>query len=266
MTTKSCKEDNPKFRRLFWDIEVTPNIGLYWRPGFQVDVNYDGIIKERKIICIGYSWEGEKKAHVLRWDSNQDDRQMLKEFLEIANQADELVAHYGDMFDVKWFRTRCLILGFDPIPAWKTVDTKAWASKYYYFNSNKLDYLSKVLGYGGKLKTDFDLWKDILLKNCKKALNKMCTYCAVDVLKLKKVFYRLEGCVKPKTHAGVFAGEEKWTSPFNGSRNVEKSKTCVTANGTIQHRMLCRDSRKYYIITQTAYEAFCVAKARNQRG
>ena len=59
-----------KVKRLFWDIETSPNIVLAFRTGFDLTINYDVIIHERKIICIGYKWEGDKKIIVLRWDKN----------------------------------------------------------------------------------------------------------------------------------------------------------------------------------------------------
>lgn len=259
---KESSQSRAKIKRLFWDIETSPNVVLAFRAGYDVTINHDAVIEERKIICIGYKWEGEKNVTVLRWDKNQDDRQMLREFLAVANQADEMVHHHGDRFDMPWFRTRCLILGFEPIPPYKTIDTKAWASKYFYFNSNKLDYLSKVLGYGGKLKTDFDLWKDIVLHNCPVAMDKMCRYCGVDVLKLEKVFKRFQPYMKVKTHAGVYGGLDKWTCPLTGSTNVRHNKRRVTAAGTVQHQMQNQETGNYYTINEGAYKRFLAAKKK----
>jgi len=156
----------PKVRRLFWDIETSPNLALIWRTGYKISVNPEAIVKERQIICIGWKWEGESKVHVISWDKHQDDRSMLREFLAVAEEADELCAHFGDSFDMPWFKARCLIQGLDPLPVFKTIDTKAIASKYYYFNSAKLDYLGQILGFGNKIKTEWSLWTDIVLNKC----------------------------------------------------------------------------------------------------
>lgn len=251
-----------KVRRLFWDIETAPNIVLAFRAGYEVTINHDAIIQERKVICIGYKWEGDAKVAVLRWDKDQNDREMLKEFLEIANEADELVAHYGDRFDLPWFRTRCLLHGLPPLPAYKTIDTKAWASKYFYFNSNKLDYLSDVLGHGKKLKTEFDLWKKILMNNDQEALDYMCKYCGIDVKRLESVYHDLKFCVKPKTHQGVFAGGDKWSCPRCGSTDIHHNKRRVTAEGTVSHQMQCQKDGGYFKISQTAYEQFVEEKSK----
>ena len=98
--------NNRSIKRLFWDIETSPNVVLSWRVGYDLNIAQDNIIKERAIICIGYKWEGDKQAHVIHWDKNQCDKAMLKKFLEVAAEADEMVAHNGDKFDIKWFKTR----------------------------------------------------------------------------------------------------------------------------------------------------------------
>lgn len=252
----------PKIKRLIVDIEVSPNVVLAWRAGFDLVITPESIIQERKIICIGYKWHGSNKTHVLRWDSNQDDRKMLIEFIPIANSADEIIWHYGDKFDGKFIRGRCLINKLPPIPEWKTVDTKKLASGYYNLNCNKLDYLAQLLGLGDKLPTGYQLWKDVLLGKSKKALDKMCLYCAHDVDILELVYDQLVANAKPKTHVGVLAGKNKWTCPRTGSENVVKAKTRVTASGTVQHQMQSLADGSYFQISDTAYRAYLAAKKK----
>jgi hypothetical protein len=262
LMSKSHPDEKPRFRRLFADIETSPNVVLSWRVGYDIRLDPDNILFERKIICIGYKWEGEDKVHVLRWDERQDDSEMLGRFVEIAKGADEIVGHFLDRFDLPWIRTRCLLHGFDPLPPFKTVDTKAWASKYFYFNSNKLDYIASVLGFGHKIKTDFDLWKKVLLDGSKKALDQMCQYCAKDIILLEKVFHKLQGCSKSKTHVGVLQGGEKWSCSHCGSTDMHKAKTRVTSCGMVQHQMTCGKCHRYTTINQGAFEKYLKARSR----
>lgn len=249
-------------RRLFYDIETSPNIGLFWRAGFKLNIGADAIIKERAIICIGYKWAGDKKTHVIRWDDNQDDKAMLSQFIEVLAQADEAIGHNLDRFDMPWVRTRCLFHGLPPLPDVKQVDTLKWAKSRFYFNSNKLDYIAKFLGIGGKIKTGFDLWRDILLNKCPDAMLKMMDYCKHDVVLLEKVWQRLSDSAPAKTHVGVMAGGDKWTCPRTGSTNVCVNKTVVTAAGVTKYRMRNRDTGSYFSITATAHEAYLEAKGR----
>lgn len=252
----------PKVKRLFWDIETSPNVMLSWRAGFKINLGPENIISERKVICICWKWEGEPTVYSHRWDEDQDDRKMLQHFVKVAEQADEMVAHFGDGYDMPWFRTRCLIHGLTPLPAYKTVDTKAWASKYFYFNSNKLDYLGQVLGHGKKIHTDYDLWKRIVLHQDASALRYMVQYCGQDVRLLEKVWSSLRFCVAPKTHAGVFAGLDKWACPHCASEDVIKSKTRITAAGNKQHQMKCHNAKcnSYYQINETTHQDYLEAK------
>lgn len=244
-----------KVKRLFFDVESSPNIVLAFRAGFKLNINHDAILQERKTICICYKWQDDKDVTTLRWSKNQDDRVMLQKFLEVADEADELVAHYGDGFDVPWFRARCLVHGLEPLPPYKTVDTKAWAAKYFLFNSNKLDYIAKFLGYGNKIKTDFDLWKDVM-KGDAGALGRMCDYCAHDVVLLEKIYKRMSFCVKPKTHAGVLLGKAKWSDPLNGSTNVKLHKIRPTPSGNLQYQMKNMGTGSYFTLSATDYRLY----------
>ncbi len=244
----------PTLRRLFWDIETSPNVGLFFAAGYDQNINPEAIVAERKIICIGYKFAHEK-VQVLRWDREQDDKAMILKFAKVAEEADELVAHYGDRFDMPWFRTRCLLHGV-VIPQYKTIDTKAWASRNFYFNSNKLDYLSKVMGFGGKLKTDFGMWRDILLNKDQKQLDRMCRYCGVDVIRLEQVYNKLAVYVKPKSHEGVAQGRDKWSCPRCASKQVKKNMNRISAGGTVSHQMQCKKCGGSYSISVALHKEY----------
>jgi hypothetical protein len=260
----SKKLPERKVKRLFWDIETSHNVVLAFRIGYKLHIGPESILSERKIICIAYKWEGEKKVHILTWDKNQCDKEMIRDFLLVAHEADELVAHWGDRSDCPTFRTRCLAHGFKCPPPWKTVDTCAWAKKYFNFNCLKLDYISKFLGGKGKLHTGFQLWKDVLIHNCPKALATMCDYNKEDVNILEFIYHKMKHCVKPKTHAGVFAGKDKWTCPRTGSENVKKDKTRVTSAGVKQHQMKNMDDGTYYTISDSAYKVYQTEKNKKK--
>ena len=242
-------------KRMIWDIETSPNIGLFWRPGYKVSLSHDNIIQERAIICICWKWEGENKVHSLEWD-NGDDRQLCEDFLQEALKADELIAHNGDKYDVKFFNARCLFHKLDPAPIWKTVDTLVIARRRFGFNSNRLDYLGKFLLNEGKIHTEYGMWKDILLNNCDKAMKKMVKYCKQDVVLLEKVWERLSPYHTPKSHAGVMQYREKWSCPHDGSINVIHSKKAITAAGTPRHQMKCNKCGRYYSISEKAYTEY----------
>ena len=245
-----------KIRRLFWDIETSPDVVFSWRAGHKITIDPESILKERAIICIAWKWEDEDEVHCLTWDHRQNDRAMLKAFLAVAAEADELVAHNGDRFDIAWFRTRCLFHGLPTLPAFKTVDTLKWAKGLYYFNSNRLDYIAKFLGLERKHKTGRALWHRVVLDNDREALVQMVEYCKQDVLVLQQVWTKLRLSARPATHAGVLAGEANWSCPHCGSTNVRKSKTRVSAAGVASHQMRCNGCHGFYTISTSAYKRY----------
>ena len=88
-------------KRLFWDIETSPNVCLSWRVGHKINLDADNIVKERAVICIGYKWQHEKHPRVLVWDKNQCDKKMLAEFAKVAEGATEMVGHNCTHVDTK---------------------------------------------------------------------------------------------------------------------------------------------------------------------
>jgi DNA polymerase elongation subunit (family B) len=235
-----------KRRRLYFDIEVSPNIGLFWDAGYKKNIGYENIIKERAVICICYKWEDEKEVNSVQWDSKQCDKKMLEQFVKIANEADEMVGHNGDKFDLAWVRTRCLFHGIHMFPSYTTIDTLKVSRSKFKFNSNKLDYIGKFLGIGKKIKTDFNLWKDILLHKDKVAMGKMIKYCIQDVILLEKVHKKLSTHIPAKTHFGVIFGQDRGSCPECGSDDLVRSNMRVSASGIKKIQYVCRTCNKYH--------------------
>jgi DNA polymerase elongation subunit (family B) len=243
-------------KRLFFDIETSPNIGFFWQSGYKLNIPYGNILKERAIICICYKWEGDDKVYSLNWDKNQDDKVMLEKFIAVANEAYELVGHNGDRFDLPWIRTRCLFHGIPCFPNYTTIDTLKQARSKFRFNSNRLDYIAQYLGVGEKSETGgFDLWKDIVLNNSQIAMKTMIDYCKNDVVILEKVFQHIKNYVPHKSHFGVLETGEKTSCPECGSEDLRHSQTRYSAAGTPRVQVQCNDCHKYHTIANRTYES-----------
>ena len=240
-------------KRLFFDIETSPNVVYSWRIGYNLVITPDNIIDERKIICISYKWENDDKIHTLTWDKNQCDKKMLSKFIEVANQADELIAHNGDRFDIKWIRTRCIFHRVPMFPHYRTLDTLKKAKSGFNFNSNKLDYIAQFLGVGAKVKhSGFDMWIKVM-KGDADAMKEMVHYCEGDIIVLEDVFLTMQNYIKPNTHAGVLGNNLKYSCNCCGSENVELLKNNVTTMGTIKRLMSCLSCGNAYEISNGSY-------------
>lgn len=212
-------------RVLIWDIETTHNIVA----SFQLRDEYTphtNIIQERYIVCACWKWLGEKKIYSVstlddakRYAKNpHDDYHVVKTLHSLIEEADVIVAHNGDSFDTKYFMTRALFHGLKPIPPVASVDTYKVAKAKFMFNSNRLDYLGKFLGFGGKKSTPAGLWLDVL-KGSKKAIKVMVDYNKRDVDLLEKVFLKLRPYMPHHINNQLFG---KVGCPRCGSHKVQR--------------------------------------------
>lgn len=185
-----------KQRRMFIDIETSPCFGWFWWTGKTYNT-IDQILEEPKIICICYAWEDDDQVYYLSWDmKTKDDKQMLKEFCKIAQDATELIGHNSDNFDIRFINSRVAYHGLTPLPPLRTEDTIKQCKRKFRLPSYKLDYICKFLGIPQKKSTGgISLWLKICLDKDEKALNYMVEYCANDVVILKALDQRLRGYV-----------------------------------------------------------------------
>lgn len=247
------KKQKGDIKRLFFDIETS----YYLVPTFQfwkANINPDNIIREKKIICICYKWQYEDKVHRLVWDRKQDDSKLVEQFIQVIKEADEIVAHNGDKFDMKELRTRALLTGNLMFPVYRTLDTLKKAKQYFRFPSNRLDYLGNVLQVGRKLDHEgMKMWIDICEYKSKDALSKMVEYCEQDVILLEDVYTAISPYIYHNTNFAVLKGGERWDCPECASKNVKLSHTDATAMGIIRRHMKCLDCRKFFKISNRSY-------------
>lgn len=246
-------------KRLFFDIETSPLVVYSWNVGRKINISHENIIEERAIICISYKWEGEEEVHTLTWNSNKSDKQMLKEFVKILNQADEVVGHNGDSFDLPWVRGRCLYHNISIPFSIPSIDTLKLARRLFRLPSNKLDYLATFLFNDKKLNTGgFSLWVDICGRDKEKAataLKLMTEYCEKDVILLEKVFQRINPYAPNKVNYAVQAGLTAACCPECGSSKTHCSKTRTSAAGIKRKQLQCNDCGKYFTISETKYQS-----------
>jgi len=230
-------------KTLFIDIETSPNIGFFWRSGYKLNIQPENIIKERAIICICYKWMGEREVHSLTWDNKQCDKSMLKKISKIILDADEIVGHNGDRFDIKWINGRLLKHGLDPLGQLTTTDTLKISRKMFNLNSHKLDYLGKYLKLGEKLDTGgFNTWKKVCLDKCENSLKKMVKYCKQDVKLLEKVYKKILTYGNSINKGRILHGKEL-SCHSCGSLDVISHGYAYRKNGLKKKRVQCKDCR-----------------------
>jgi hypothetical protein len=181
-------------RILILDIETLPNIGYVWG---KYDQNVIRYTQQSCMATFVAKWLGEKKIiskslpdYKGYQAGSYDDKALVTDLWKLFDEADVIIAHNGNSFDIKVSTGRFILHGMMPPSPFKSVDTKLMVKEAARYNSNSLDDLCGLLGLGKKIHTDFDLWEGCI-KGDMKFWNKMVAYNKMDVLLLEKLYLRL---------------------------------------------------------------------------
>lgn len=183
-------------RTLILDIETAPNVGMYF--GSRFDVNITKVMQNGYVLGFAYKWLGEKQIHSSYiWDHDRyqdeprNDIEVIDHWRELMREADIVVGHNLDAFDTKVMTARALVHNLPPVPLPQSVDTWKLAKRVAKFDSNKLNDLCDIMGFGQKIPTNADLWFGCLMGD-EKAQAQMRKYNVKDVALTEKLYLRLK--------------------------------------------------------------------------
>lgn len=132
-----------------------------------------------------------------------NDRSIVADLWKLFDEADIIVAHNGNSFDIKTIQGRFIIHGMPPPSPTKSIDTKLMVKSVARYNSNKLDDLGKNFFDERKIKTDFDLWEGCI-NGDPQAWEDMVRYNKKDVILLEKLYLRLRPWATNHPNLGAF--------------------------------------------------------------
>jgi len=215
-------------RILFLDLETFPNIGYSWG---KYEQNIIRFTQETCLATYAAKWLGESKVFAKALcdykgyrSMSYDDAKICDDLWNLVNEADVIVAHNGDQFDIKVFQARFIFHSLNPPKPFKTIDTKKAVKRVARFNSNKLDDLCSLLENAKKIKTDFDLWEGCI-KGDRKAWAQMVKYNKKDILLLEKLYLRLRPWISNHPN---FTVVNRGLCPKCGSKNVQYRGFSIT--------------------------------------
>lgn len=231
---------------LLFDIETMANLGYIWGKYEQNVIDFE---REWFILCFAYKWYGQKKTTAVALPDFQEysinkenDIEVVKVLWKLFDEADVIMTHNGDAFDIKKVNARFAYHGMTPPSPYKTIDTKKVAKRYFNFNSNKLDDLGRYLGVGRKLvHTGWDLWKRCYDGDMK-AWSKMIAYNKQDVILMENVYNIFKPYIANHPSYQAYKKEScpNCGSHHSTSRGYEKRVTCEV------QRLHCEDCGKWY--------------------
>jgi hypothetical protein len=190
---------------LYIDLEVSKsqvfNYGLSVPSGY---INPDDLHKPYYIICWSASYLGRDviwsdcvtKKEAKRWD----DRRILGRLQELMESTDIVAGHNVDKFDIRRANTRFLLNKIEPVVSKKTIDTLKIARSKFNFESNRLDYINRALGFRPKDDIRNSDWLKIVTSGDEATLKKVLKYNRGDVREGKRT---LEVLMK-------YSGRKEW--------------------------------------------------------
>lgn len=231
-------------RILVYDIETSYAVGAYF--GGLFEVNILKVLRYPHMLTVSWKWLGEDKVHVMSLrdfplykKDRFNDKEMVTKLRDLFDEADIIVAHNGNSFDQKWAYARFFVHGITPPSPSKYIDTKVVAKNKFKLVSNKLEEIATVLGIGHKIKTDKDLWLDIIERDSDEAWKKMCRYNKMDVILLEKVYLRMRPYMTNHPNMNMLSGEA-CTCPNCQSNKLHK-RGYQRSNTALYQRLQCQD-------------------------
>jgi hypothetical protein len=226
-----------------FDTENAPNLGYTWGIWEQ---NVIEVIQPWFFLSFAYKWQGSKAIRCISLpdfpgyqNAKINDLHLVKELWRVMDEADVVIAHNGDRFDIRKANARFAKYRLGPPSPYKTVDTLKMARRHFQFDSNKLDELGHYLGVGRKLPhTGKHLWFGCMAGD-PKSWAIMRRYNCQDVALLERIYLHLRAwsASHPKMN---HISRQSHCCPTCLSPNVQYRGHLFTRTGKRQ-RMHCMD-------------------------
>jgi hypothetical protein len=233
---------NTSAKVLILDIETAPIMAYTWGIWNQ-NIQPSNIHTDWFCLTWAAKWLFEDKVYSAKLTSKeaieQDDSRIMLGIWRLLNEADIVIAHNGQKFDLPKLNSRFIINKLHPPLPYQQIDTLLHIRRQFGFTSNKLDYVNQLLNLPRKKENDgMPLWIKCY-KGDSKALKDMLDYNIEDVKILEETYLRIRAWIKPHPNLGLFILDEKESRcPTCGSNDLqaEGKEYKTTANSYEQFR------------------------------
>lgn len=232
-----------KAKVLLFDIETAPSLGWFWQ---MYDTNIIEVKEHGYMLSFSAKWLGESKVYTYSladfsghkaWSTN--DKKLVQKLSEMIAEADIVVAHNGDRFDIPTTNTRLIVNGFKPLTPTRTVDTLKVARSKFNFLSNRLDDLGNFLGVGRKLPhTGKNLWFKCMANDAS-AWKTMRRYNEQDVRLLEAVYLKLRPWMTNHPNLNIY-NQTDCSCRACGSSRIQRRGYDYT-NVSVRQKFVCLD-------------------------
>lgn len=219
-------------RILSIDIETSPIEAYTWGL-WQQNVGINQIKKPTTMLSFAAKWVGKPKR-IFHSVFHDGEDQMVQAAWDLLDQADAIMTWNGKSFDEPHLNREFIEHGLTPPSPFKHIDLMQTAKRQFRFPSNKLDYVARALGCGGKVSTGgFELWLACMAGD-EKAWAKMRRYNIQDVVLLEELHDKMLPYIKNYPHVGLYSPGEEDCCGKCGSQDLERRGQAYTPLGAYQ--------------------------------
>ena len=154
----------------------------------------------------------------------KDDSRILKGIHDLFEEANIVIAHNANHFDIRKLNYRFIVHGFFKPSPYAVVDTLRQAQKHFAASSHKLDHLQRTFGLSKKDPTNLSLWI-ACCKGDQDALDYMAKYNVSDVKALEGLYLFLRPWLTSHPNVAMLMGIKGNACGKCGSKELDWSIT-----------------------------------------
>jgi len=205
---------------LILDIETAPHKAYVWGL-YDQNVGINQIVEPGYTLCYAAKWYGRPGVMFGSVYRHKPAR-MARTVHALLDKADAVVHFNGKKFDVPTLNKEFLLNGMPPPAPFKHIDLLQTCRQQFKFASNKLDYVSQVLGEGAKVEhKGMELWRGCMDGDAA-SWRLMEQYNRHDVRLTERLYERLKPWIKNHPNIGVYTGCDEKTCPTCGSDRLQR--------------------------------------------
>lgn len=212
-------------RLLVLDTETLPMSANTWGLWDQ-NIGLNQISNDWSICAVAGKLVGQKESAYLDTRDKKtarDDEDIIRAVCSWIHNADVLIGHNLQKFDIRKLRARAIQMGLPPFKEPKIIDTMKMAKSVAAFTSNKLEYLSKTLTKVAKSShasyPGFELWAGVM-RGEREAWDEMQRYNIRDIQATEALYLALRPWAKGLPNLAHYYSDNTMRCPRCGSSKI----------------------------------------------
>lgn len=228
---------------LLIDIETSPNVAHVWGL-FNQNVGLSQLLESTEMMSFAARWYHSGKKTQFYSTFHHGREAMVQKAWDLIHEADAVAGWNSRSFDEKHLNREFLEAGLKPPSPYKSLDLMHAVKKKFRLPSNKLQYVSTMLGTAGKVQhTGHELWIKCIAGD-KKAWAMMRRYNIQDVDLLEEVMDAILPWIDGFPAVGLYDELEEDVCPNCGSGELRREGYAFTKLGKFQ-RFVCTGCGKW---------------------